>query len=74
MRYVSASDAKQKLAALLDAAQREPVMIRGRSGMWRLSFPRRSMCAYAISTARSSSGSRTVLAKEPCSVASRKRT
>lgn len=28
MRYVSASDAKQKLAALLDAAQREPVMIR----------------------------------------------
>ncbi|MBX3302380.1 MAG: type II toxin-antitoxin system Phd/YefM family antitoxin [Nitrospira sp.] len=28
MRYVSASDAKQKLAAILDAAQREPVMIR----------------------------------------------
>ena len=28
MRYVSATDAKQKLAALLDAAQREPVMIR----------------------------------------------
>jgi prevent-host-death family protein len=28
MRYVSASDAKQKLAAMLDAAQREPVMIR----------------------------------------------
>lgn len=28
MRYVSASDAKQKLAALLDVAQREPVMIR----------------------------------------------
>ena len=28
MKYVSASDAKQKLAAILDAAQREPVMIR----------------------------------------------
>ena len=28
MRYVSASDAKQQLAAILDAAQREPVMIR----------------------------------------------
>jgi prevent-host-death family protein len=28
MRYVSATDAKQRLAALLDAAQREPVMIR----------------------------------------------
>ena len=28
MRYVSAGDAKHKLAALLDAAQREPVMIR----------------------------------------------
>ena len=28
MRYVSASDAKQKLASILDAAQREPVMIR----------------------------------------------
>ena len=28
MRYVSATDAKQKLAALLDAAQREPVVIR----------------------------------------------
>jgi prevent-host-death family protein len=28
MRYVSASDAKQKLAAILDAAQREPVTIR----------------------------------------------
>lgn len=28
MRYVSASDAKQKLAAILDAAQREPIMIR----------------------------------------------
>lgn len=28
MRHVSATDAKQKLAALLDAAQREPVMIR----------------------------------------------
>ena len=28
MRYVSASDAKQKLAAILDVAQREPVMIR----------------------------------------------
>ena len=27
MRYVSATDAKQRLAALLDAAQREPVMI-----------------------------------------------
>ncbi|MDH4155124.1 MAG: type II toxin-antitoxin system Phd/YefM family antitoxin [Nitrospira sp.] len=27
MRYVSASDTKQKLAAILDAAQREPVMI-----------------------------------------------
>ena len=27
MRYVSASDAKQKLATILDAAQREPVMI-----------------------------------------------
>ncbi len=28
MRYVSASDTKQRLAAILDAAQREPVMIR----------------------------------------------
>jgi prevent-host-death family protein len=28
MRYVSAADAKQRLAALLDAAQREPVVIR----------------------------------------------
>jgi len=28
MRYVSATDAKQTLAAVLDAAQREPVMIR----------------------------------------------
>jgi prevent-host-death family protein len=28
MRYVSSTDAKQRLAALLDAAQREPVMIR----------------------------------------------
>lgn len=30
MRYVSASDAKQQLTAILDAAQREPVMIRRR--------------------------------------------
>jgi antitoxin Phd len=28
MKTISASDAKQRLAALLDAAQREPVMIR----------------------------------------------
>lgn len=28
MRYVSATDAKQRLAALLDAAQKEPIMIR----------------------------------------------
>ena len=28
MRYVSASEAKQRLAALLDEAQREPVTIR----------------------------------------------
>lgn len=28
MRSISATDAKQRLAALLDAAQREPVMIR----------------------------------------------
>ena len=28
MRYVSASDAKQRLAALLDTVQREPVTIR----------------------------------------------
>ena len=28
MKSVSATDAKQRLAALLDAAQREPVMIR----------------------------------------------
>jgi prevent-host-death family protein len=28
MQYVSATDAKQRLAALLDAAQREPVVIR----------------------------------------------
>jgi prevent-host-death family protein len=28
MRSISATDAKQKLAALLDAAQREPVVIR----------------------------------------------
>lgn len=28
MRYVSATDAKQRFAALLDAAQREPVTIR----------------------------------------------
>ena len=28
MRSVTATDAKQRLAALLDAAQREPIMIR----------------------------------------------
>lgn len=28
MQHVSATDAKQRLAALLDAAQREPVVIR----------------------------------------------
>jgi len=28
MRHVTATDAKQRLAALLDAAQREPVVIR----------------------------------------------
>jgi prevent-host-death family protein len=28
MRYMSATDAKQRLAALLDAAQREPIVIR----------------------------------------------
>jgi prevent-host-death family protein len=28
MRYVSATDAKQRLAALLDAAQKEPIIIR----------------------------------------------
>ena len=28
MRYVSATEAKQRLAAILDAAQSEPVMIR----------------------------------------------
>ncbi len=28
MRYVSATEAKQRLASLLDAAQKEPVMIR----------------------------------------------
>ncbi len=28
MQYVSATDAKQKLAAMLDAAQREPIVIR----------------------------------------------
>lgn len=28
MQYVSATDAKQKLAAMIDAAQREPVVIR----------------------------------------------
>ncbi len=28
MRYVSASEAKQRMAALLDAVQREPVTIR----------------------------------------------
>lgn len=28
MRSISATDAKQRLAALLDAAQREPVLIR----------------------------------------------
>jgi len=28
MRYVSATEAKQRLAALLDTAQREPVVIR----------------------------------------------
>ena len=28
MRYVSATDAKQRLAAVLDAAQREPVVVR----------------------------------------------
>lgn len=31
MRTISATEAKQKLAALLDAAQREPVMIRRQS-------------------------------------------
>jgi prevent-host-death family protein len=28
MRYVSATDAKQRFAALLDAAQKEPIIIR----------------------------------------------
>ncbi len=28
MQYVSATDAKQRLAALLDAAQREPIVVR----------------------------------------------
>ncbi|HEV7136220.1 MAG TPA: type II toxin-antitoxin system Phd/YefM family antitoxin [Steroidobacteraceae bacterium] len=28
MRHISATDAKQRLAALLDAAQREPIVIR----------------------------------------------
>ncbi len=28
MQYISATDAKQKLAAMIDAAQREPVVIR----------------------------------------------
>lgn len=28
MQFISATDAKQRLAALLDAAQREPVLIR----------------------------------------------
>ena len=28
MRFISATEAKQRLAALLDAAQREPIMIR----------------------------------------------
>ena len=28
MKFVSATDAKQRLAALLDAAQREPIVIR----------------------------------------------
>ncbi|MGC8519733.1 MAG: type II toxin-antitoxin system Phd/YefM family antitoxin [Steroidobacteraceae bacterium] len=28
MRHISATDAKQRLAALIDAAQREPVVIR----------------------------------------------
>ena len=28
MRYVSATEAKQRLAAILDAAQSEPIMIR----------------------------------------------
>jgi prevent-host-death family protein len=28
MQYISATEAKQRLAAILDAAQREPVMIR----------------------------------------------
>ena len=31
MRYVSASEAKQRMAALLDAAQRTPVTIRRRN-------------------------------------------
>lgn len=31
MQYVSASDAKQRLAALIDTAQREPVTIRRRN-------------------------------------------
>jgi prevent-host-death family protein len=31
MRYVSATDAKKRLTALLDTAQREPVMIRQRN-------------------------------------------
>ena len=31
MHYVSASEAKQRLAALLDTAQREPVTIRRRN-------------------------------------------
>jgi len=33
MKTVTATDAKQRLAALLDAAQREPVLIRPRTAM-----------------------------------------
>ena len=35
MKYVSATEAKQALAAVLDAAQREPVIIRRQSATWR---------------------------------------
>jgi hypothetical protein len=46
MQYVSASDAKQRLAAILDTAQREPVMIRRQNGMWPWYFQSKNMNEY----------------------------
>ena len=49
MRTVSATDAKQRMAALLDAAQREPVLIRRQTAMLPSSCLPRNMSGCATS-------------------------